>query len=85
MRSLQGRTRIAADRRREPHVRHWAAPRFAEVVPDHEREHPWRWVAIVSIAGEIGCTGRTLGEWLRKAEHDSGRAPGFTTEKAARA
>ena len=29
-------------------------------------------------------TGQTLNEWLKKAERDSGRAPGVTTEMAAR-
>src|SRR3954453_16300134 len=50
----------------------------------HEREHPSRWGAIIWIAAKIGCTGQTLNEWLKKAERDSGRAPGVTTEMAAR-
>jgi transposase len=54
------------------------------MVLDHEREHPLRWAAIVSIAPKIGCTGQTLSEWLKKAERDSGRALGPTTEMAAR-
>ena len=51
---------------------------------DHEREHPSRWAAIVSIAAKIDCTGQTLNEWLKKAGRDNGRAPGVTTEIAAR-
>jgi transposase-like protein len=43
-----------------------------------------RWAAIVSIAAKIGCTGQTLNEWLKKAERDSGRTPGLTTEMAAK-
>ena len=48
------------------------------------RDSPGRWRRIVSIAAKIGCTGQTLNEWLKKAERDSGRAPGVTTEVAAR-
>lgn len=36
------------------------------------------------FTGKIGCTAQTLSEWLRKAEIDSGRKPGLTTDMAAR-
>ena len=58
--------------------------RPVRMVLDHEREHPSRWAAIISIAAKIGCTGQTLSEWLKKAERDSGRASGLTTEMVAR-
>jgi transposase len=51
---------------------------------DHEGEHPSHWAAIMSIAGKIGCTAQTLNEWVKKAEIDSGRKPGLTTDMAAK-
>ena len=33
--------------------------------------------------GKTGCRAQTLNEWVKKAEVDSGRKPGLTTDMAA--
>ena len=55
--------------------------RAVRMVLDRERDHPSRWVAVVSIAAKSGCTGRSLTEWAKKAGRERG---GATAEMAAR-
>ena len=49
------------------------------MVREHRAEHASQWAAIVSIAAKIGCTAQTLNEWMKKADVDSGRKPGLTS------
>ena len=52
------------------------------LVLETEGEHAPRWQAVMSIAAKIGFTRQTLNEWAKKAEVDSGRRAGITTEMA---
>jgi transposase len=58
--------------------------RAVRMVLEHRSEHASQWAAIVSIAAKIGCTAQTLNEWMKKADIDSGRRPGLTTDERER-
>ncbi len=49
-----------------------------------EAAHASQWAAISSISEKIGCTAETLRKWVRRAERDSGRRPGLTTDERER-
>ena len=54
------------------------------MVFDHERDHPSRWAAVVSISEKIGCVPQTLHEKVKKAEVDSGKRAGVPAELAGK-
>ena len=58
--------------------------RAVRMVLEHRNEHASQWAAIVSIAAKIGCTAQTLNEWIKKADVDSGRKLGVTSEERER-
>jgi len=58
--------------------------RAVRLVLDNEAQHPSRWQAIMSIAAKFGCTPQTLNDWVKKAEVDSGRRVGVSTDMAAK-
>ena len=58
--------------------------RAVRMVFEHEGQHASRWATIESIASKIGCSPEALRKWVQRAEIDSGRRNGVTTEERAR-
>jgi transposase len=56
--------------------------RAVRLVLDNGAQHPSRWQAVMSIAAKIGCTPQTLNDWVKKAEVDSGKRAGVSSEMA---
>jgi len=54
--------------------------RAVRMVLDNTGQHESRWAAIVSVSEKIGCAAQTLNEWVKKAEVDSGKRAGVTTD-----
>ncbi|MGV8988759.1 MAG: IS3 family transposase [Cypionkella sp.] len=58
--------------------------RAVRLVLDNEGQHGSRWQAVISISAKIGCAPQTLNDWVKKAEVDSGKRPGVSSEIAER-
>lgn len=57
--------------------------RAVRLVFDQVGQHESQWAAIRSVAAKIGCSSETLRHWVRRAETDSGKRPGLTTDERA--
>jgi transposase len=58
--------------------------RAVRMVFDHEDQYASQWEATRSIATKIGCSPESLRNWVRRAEVDSGRRGGVTSDERAR-
>ena len=58
--------------------------RAVRLVWEQTAQHTSEWAAMSSIAEKVGCTPETLRTWVRRAERDSGRRPGPTTDERQR-
>lgn len=58
--------------------------RAVRMVLDNPGQHESRWSAILSVSSKIGCAAQALNEWVKKAEVDSGKRAGVTTEMTER-
>jgi transposase len=52
------------------------------LVFDKEGQHVSHWQAATSVAAKIGCTPQTLNDWVKKADVDSGKRSGVSSEMA---
>jgi len=58
--------------------------RAVRMVQEHRSEYPSLWATVESIAPKIGCTPSTLLEWVKRAEVNSGKRAGVTTDEHER-
>jgi transposase-like protein len=54
------------------------------MVFEHEGRYDSRWETIRSIASKIGCSAESLRKWVLRAEVDSGRRAGVSTDERSR-
>ena len=58
--------------------------RAVRMVEQQRHERGSQWAVIVSISGKIGCSAKTLHNWVTQAERDAGKRAGPTSEERDR-
>ena len=58
--------------------------RAVRMVQEGRGEYPSLWATVGSIAPKIGCNPATLLEWVKRAEIDSGKRAGVTSDERER-
>jgi transposase-like protein len=58
--------------------------RAVRMVFEQESRYGSRWETVRSIAAKIGCSSEALRKWVQRAEVDSGRKDGVTSDERAR-
>ncbi len=58
--------------------------RAVGLVLDHQHEYRSQWKAICTISEQLGVHHESLRVWVRRAEVDTGRRPGVTTDERER-
>jgi transposase len=53
------------------------------MVGEHRDDYDSEWAAIRSIDAKFGCSSEALRNWVRRAERDSGKRPGLTSDQLA--
>ena len=56
--------------------------RAVRLVLDNQGQHGSRRQAVLSISSKIGCAPQTLNDWVNKAEVESGKRAGVSSEMA---
>ena len=58
--------------------------RAVRMVLEQQDRYASQWEAIRSIAGKLGCSSEALRKWIRRAELDTGKREGATSDERAR-
>jgi transposase len=58
--------------------------RAVRFVYEQRQEHASQWATIESVAGKVGCSAQTLGNWIKRHEIDTGLQDGVTSQERDR-